>query len=58
MSTEPASVNGRKRSQRSHREVADVLRDRIRSGALRPGQRMQTQAELADEFGVERGAVR
>ncbi|MFK4065718.1 FadR/GntR family transcriptional regulator [Streptomyces sp. NPDC029674] len=58
VSTEPAAVNGRKRSQRSHREVADVLRDRIRSGTLRPGQRMPTQAELADEFGVERGAVR
>lgn len=43
---------------RSHREVADELRDRIRSGRLRPGQRMPTQAELADEFGVERGAVR
>ncbi|MFE0174332.1 FadR/GntR family transcriptional regulator [Streptomyces sp. NPDC059002] len=55
---EHASVNGRKRPQRSHREVADVLRDRIRSGSLRPGQRMPTQAELADEFGVERGAVR
>ncbi|MEU6259033.1 GntR family transcriptional regulator [Streptomyces sp. NPDC047043] len=56
-----ASVNGRKRSQRpqkSHREVADELRARIRSGALRPGQRMPTQAKLADEFGVERGAVR
>lgn len=38
--------------------MADELRDRIRSGALRPGQRMPTQAELADEFGVERGAVR
>ncbi len=35
-----------------------MLRDRIRSGSLRPGQRMPTQAELADEFGVERGAVR
>ncbi|MEU7584120.1 GntR family transcriptional regulator [Streptomyces sp. NPDC041068] len=58
VSTEHAAVNGRKRSQRSHREVADVLRDRIRSGALRAGQRMPTQAELADEFGVERGAVR
>ncbi|MFJ2774076.1 FadR/GntR family transcriptional regulator [Streptomyces sp. NPDC087300] len=58
VSPEQASVNGRKRHQRSHREVADVLRDRIRSGSLRPGQRMPTQAELADEFGVERGAVR
>ncbi|MFE2518786.1 winged helix-turn-helix domain-containing protein [Streptomyces mirabilis] len=58
---EHASVNGRNRSprpQRSHREVADELRSRIRSGQLRPGQRMPTQAKLADEFGVERGAVR
>ncbi|MDC0770230.1 winged helix-turn-helix domain-containing protein [Streptomyces sp. HD] len=38
--------------------MADELRRRIRSGALRPGQRMPTQAKLADEFGVERGAVR
>ncbi|WP_307028975.1 winged helix-turn-helix domain-containing protein [Streptomyces canus] len=56
-----ASVNGRERSQRSHtshRDVADELRSRIRSGELRPGQRMPTQARLADEFGVERGAVR
>ncbi|MFD3618401.1 winged helix-turn-helix domain-containing protein [Streptomyces sp. NPDC058676] len=55
------AVNGRKRSQRpqrTHREVADELRARIRSGTLRPGQRMPTQARLADEFGVERGVVR
>ncbi|MBY8340036.1 winged helix-turn-helix domain-containing protein [Streptomyces spinosirectus] len=58
------SANGRKRSQRprtsltSHQDVADELRARIRSGELRPGQRMPTQATLADEFGVERGAVR
>lgn len=38
--------------------MADELRSRIRSGQLRPGQRMPTQAKLADEFGVERGAVR
>ncbi|MEU4798605.1 GntR family transcriptional regulator [Streptomyces sp. NPDC023327] len=57
VSTEHAPVDGG-RGRRSHREVADALRDRIRSGALRPGQRMPTQAELADEFGVERGAVR
>jgi len=38
--------------------VADELRARIRSGELGPGQRMPTQARLADEFGVERGAVR
>ncbi|WP_416964732.1 winged helix-turn-helix domain-containing protein [Streptomyces sp. Agncl-13] len=38
--------------------MADELRGRIRSGVLKPGQRMPTQAKLADEFGVERGAVR
>ncbi|MCD7441195.1 GntR family transcriptional regulator [Streptomyces lincolnensis] len=56
-----AAVNGRRRAQqphKSHRDVADELRARIRSGQLRPGQRMPTQAKLADEFGVERGVVR
>lgn len=38
--------------------MADALRTQIRSGVLQPGQRMPTQAKLADEFGVERGAVR
>jgi hypothetical protein len=42
----------------SHREVADALRSRIVSGELRAGERMPTQARLADEFGVERGTVR
>ncbi|MGH4029465.1 winged helix-turn-helix domain-containing protein [Actinomycetota bacterium Odt1-20B] len=51
-------MNGRKGPHRSSREVADELRSRIRSGLLRPGQRMPTQAELAGEFGVERGRVR
>ncbi|MFB7498939.1 winged helix-turn-helix domain-containing protein [Streptomyces sp. NPDC056161] len=61
MDPEHAPATGRKRSQRpqkSHHEVADELRARIRSGVLRPGERMPTQARLADEFGVERGAVR
>lgn len=39
-------------------EIAATLRDRIRGGALRPGERLPTQAELAEEFGVERGTVR
>lgn len=38
--------------------MADELRARIRSGRLQPGRRMPTQARLAEEFGVERGAVR
>ncbi|POX52726.1 GntR family transcriptional regulator [Streptomyces sp. Ru71] len=58
---EHAAAPGRNRPQRpqpSHHEVADALRARIRSGLLRPGQRMPTQAALAEEFGVERGTVR
>ncbi|MFF7895465.1 MULTISPECIES: FadR/GntR family transcriptional regulator [Streptomyces] len=58
---EDDSVRGRKRSgrpRRTHHEVAEELRARIRSGALRPGERMPTQAQLAHEFQVERGAVR
>ncbi|WP_425581017.1 winged helix-turn-helix domain-containing protein [Streptomyces thermoalcalitolerans] len=61
MDPEYASAKGRKRprrARRTHREVADELRRRITSGVLRPGQRMPTQAKLAVEFGVERGAVR
>ncbi|MDF3300347.1 winged helix-turn-helix domain-containing protein [Streptomyces tropicalis] len=61
MDPEHVSATGRTRSQRprrSHREVADELRRRIRTGELRPGRRMPTQAALAEEFGVERGTVR
>lgn len=42
----------------SSQEIADVLRERIRTGELKAGDRLPTQAELADEFGVERGTVR
>lgn len=42
----------------SPQEIADILRDRIRTGDLKAGDRLPTQAELADEFGVERGTVR
>ncbi|MFJ9035022.1 GntR family transcriptional regulator [Streptomyces sp. NPDC102406] len=61
MSAEHAAVNGRpepRPTRWTYREVADELRARIRSGHLRPGQRMPTQAQLADDFGVERSAVR
>ncbi|MFI8948027.1 winged helix-turn-helix domain-containing protein [Streptomyces sp. NPDC053750] len=53
---ENVSVN---RSRRlSSQEIADILRERIRGGELKAGDRLPTQAELAEEFGVERGAVR
>ncbi|MGW0818955.1 winged helix-turn-helix domain-containing protein [Streptomyces viridiviolaceus] len=53
---ENVAVNGSRRL--SSQEIADVLRERIRVGDLKAGDRLPTQAELAEEFGVERGAVR
>ncbi|GGQ43276.1 GntR family transcriptional regulator [Streptomyces mutabilis] len=49
-------MNGSRRL--SSQEIADILRERIRAGDLKAGDRLPTQAELADEFGVERGTVR
>ncbi|MFF9809047.1 winged helix-turn-helix domain-containing protein [Streptomyces coeruleorubidus] len=53
---ENVAVNGS--SRLSPQEIADHLRKRIRAGELKPGDRLPTQAELAERFGVERGAVR
>ncbi|MFH8978321.1 FadR/GntR family transcriptional regulator [Streptomyces sp. NPDC017890] len=53
---ENVSVNGGRRL--SSQEIADILRERIRGGDLKAGDRLPTQAELAEEFKVERGAVR
>ncbi|MFJ6697041.1 winged helix-turn-helix domain-containing protein [Streptomyces sp. NPDC091272] len=55
MSDVSSSGNDRKRS---HREVADTLRDRIRRGEIKAGEHMPTQSRLAEEFCVERGTVR
>jgi DNA-binding transcriptional regulator YhcF (GntR family) len=44
--------------KRSPQEIADVLRERIRAGELKAGDRLPTQARLAGEFEVERGVVR
>ena len=38
--------------------IADVLRNRIRSGVFGVGDRLPTQAALAEEFQASRGAVR
>jgi DNA-binding transcriptional regulator YhcF (GntR family) len=53
---ENVAVNGSRKL--SPQEIADILRERIRAGDLRAGDRLPTQAELAEEFGVERGTVR
>ncbi|WP_328362099.1 winged helix-turn-helix domain-containing protein [Streptomyces sp. NBC_00457] len=49
------NVNG---NRMSPQEIADALRERIRAGELKAGDRLPTQADLAEEFGVERGTVR
>ncbi|MEA2514870.1 MAG: GntR family transcriptional regulator, transcriptional repressor for pyruvate dehydrogenase complex [Thermomicrobiales bacterium] len=43
---------------RSYEQVVQQIRERIRSGALVPGQRLPTERELADSFAVSRGVVR
>ncbi|MER6999159.1 winged helix-turn-helix domain-containing protein [Streptomyces sp. NPDC000410] len=51
-----STLQGGERQQ----EIADMraVRERICSGELKAGQQMSTQSRLAQEFGVERGAVR
>ncbi len=53
---ENGAVNGSRKT--SPQDIADALRDRIRTGTLKAGDRLPTQAKLAEEFGVERGTVR
>ncbi|MFC9544161.1 winged helix-turn-helix domain-containing protein [Streptomyces sp. NPDC056956] len=53
---ENVAVNGSRKL--SAQEIAEALRGRIRSGDLKAGERLPTQAELAEQYGVERGAVR
>src|SRR3954470_19921543 len=42
----------------AYRQLAGILRDRIRSGALPVGQRMPSEKDLHDEFGLARETVR
>ncbi|GHC59293.1 winged helix-turn-helix domain-containing protein [Streptomyces flavofungini] len=49
-------MNGSRKT--SPQDIANALRDRIRTGTLKAGDRLPTQAQIAQEFGVERGTVR
>ncbi|MEL6396954.1 MAG: substrate-binding domain-containing protein [Planctomycetota bacterium] len=40
-----------------HRQILQILEDRIRSGSIAPGGRFPTDAELVREFGVSRPTV-
>jgi len=42
----------------AYRQLASVLRDRIRSGQLPAGGRMPSEKDLHDEFGLARETVR
>ncbi|MFJ6431934.1 FadR/GntR family transcriptional regulator [Streptomyces sp. NPDC091416] len=56
MTPERAAMNGSRKPLPE--DVADALRTRIRTGELKPGDSLPTQAVLVSEFGVDRGVVR
>lgn len=41
-----------------YRQVAEILRQRIERGLVRPGERISTEYEFCDEFGVSRTSIR
>jgi DNA-binding GntR family transcriptional regulator len=41
-----------------YRQLADVIRAQIDNGLLRPGQRLRTEPEYVDEYGISRESVR
>lgn len=43
---------------RSYEQVVEQIQEGIRGGALRPGQRLPTERELSETFGVSRAVVR
>lgn len=46
------------RAKYGYQQIAETLRERISSGALRPGSRLPGEEALAAEFGVARGTAR
>jgi GntR family transcriptional repressor for pyruvate dehydrogenase complex len=57
-------MNGRKRQaslparRRLSEDVADEIQAEVMAAALRPGQRLPTEAEFTEQFGVSRSVVR
>lgn len=41
-----------------YQRVADAIRERIRSGQLKPGDRLPSTKQLEEEFGVSYGSIR
>ena len=46
------------RSQTIAEQVNDLLRTRIRDGVYTPGERLPSESDLSDEFGVSRATIR
>lgn len=58
MMTENSGPNGWVAKQRRYRHIADSLREAILSGEYRPGDRLPTERDLAQQFTVSRSCVR
>ncbi|MEE8600531.1 FadR/GntR family transcriptional regulator [Euzebya tangerina] len=58
MSDDPAGELAVDRIRPAYAQVASQLRDKILNGALRPGDRLPVEVELAELFGVSRSTVR
>jgi DNA-binding LacI/PurR family transcriptional regulator len=56
-SLEPPEVNATTASPAKHRQVFEVMRNRIQSGDYQPGDRIPSEAILIEEFGVSRPTV-
>ena len=46
------------RAQRTFEIISDRIREQLRAGALRPGDKLPAERELARQFGTSRNAVR
>ncbi|HKM39004.1 MAG TPA: GntR family transcriptional regulator [bacterium] len=46
------------RKQRLYLQVAEVLKDHIFDGIIKPGEKLKSEAQLCDEFGVSRATIR
>ena len=54
----PSNAAVRRRPRRLATEVVDGLSERIRGGALKPGDKLPTESAIMQEFGVSRTVVR
>ncbi len=56
--TDSTSGSGSSAKQRRYRHIADTLREAILTGEYRPGDRLPTERDLAQQFWVSRSCIR